>query len=148
MNKANLDNLTRGTAPALQVEAPNWDTLKGLVQRAQQSLVDARNDEVSLNSRFSVAYSAAFWLSRVALEACGYRLAGAAGHRVVVFQCLEHTLDWSPDQWRPINDLHRFRNRFDYGDIFEASEAQVEVLINGAQEMLDDILRLFPRTRP
>lgn len=39
------------------------------------------------------------------------------GHRSTVFQRLESTFEWKPERWRRLDDLHRFRNRFDYGDI-------------------------------
>jgi hypothetical protein len=93
MRKAALDNLTKGLRPSLHTATPNWDTLKGLVERATESLADARKADNSAGTRFNAAYSAAFSLARVALEACGYRLADAAGHRVAVFQNLENTLE-------------------------------------------------------
>lgn len=40
--RANLDNLTKGPRPALHTADPNWDTLKGLVERAAQSIADAQ----------------------------------------------------------------------------------------------------------
>lgn len=38
MRKEQLDNLTKGTRPFLHAATPNWDTLKGLVERAADSL--------------------------------------------------------------------------------------------------------------
>lgn len=81
------------------------------------------------------------------MEAVGYRLAGSEGHRSMVFQCLAHTVNWDNSRWRRLDDLHRFRNRFDYGDIVEVSEGQVETMISDAQALLDDVQRIFPNTR-
>src|SRR5579864_3186229 len=148
MRKEQLDNLTKGTKPSLHPAAPDWETLKGLVDRAADSLADAKKKANSAPTRFAAAYSAAFWLARVALEACGYRLAGSEGHRVVVFQSLANTLEWDGPRWRRLDDLHRFRNRFDYGDIVEVSEAQLESAIAGAQDLLDDLHRTFPQVKP
>jgi hypothetical protein len=144
LNKGNLDNLTRGVRPALHAADPDTDVLLGLVQRAQDGLRDARSTRNSLTTRFAAAYSAAFWLARVALEASGYRLAGSEGHRTILFQTLAMTLEWNADQWRRLDDLHRFRNRFDYGDVVEVPANQVEAAIAGAQELLEDILRKHP----
>jgi hypothetical protein len=144
VNKEHLDNLTKGVKPSLHHVEADWDILRGLIQRGSESLKDARNRKNSLATRFAAAYSAAFWLARVALEGCGYRLAGADGHRTTLFQCLAHTLDWDAARWRSLDDLHRFRNRFDYGDVVEIPEQQVERAIAGAQDLLDDILRVFP----
>lgn len=117
MNRENLDNLTKGPKPLLHRAAADWEVLRALVLRGAESLQDARNRTNSLATRFAAAYSAAFWLARVALEGCGYRLAGADGHRTTLFQCLAHTLDWEAARWRSLDDLHRFRNRFELVEV-------------------------------
>lgn len=147
MNKTQLENQAKGLRPALHMQAPDTETLQGLVERAADSLKDAKNKTNSVATRFNAAYSSAFCLARVALEACGYRLAGAEGHRVTVFQNLANTLDWKPEQWRPLEDTHRLRNRFDYGDVAAVSEAQLEAAIRGAQALLEDVQREFPQVK-
>ena len=112
------------------------------------ALCDARRKSNTLATRFSLAYSAAFWLARVSLEAAGYRLAGSEGHRTTVFQCLAHTVEWPADKWRRLEDIHRFRNRFDYGDIVDVAESQVQATIADAQALLDDVFVAFPKLRP
>ena len=148
MRREQLDNLTKGTRPSLHPAQPDWDTLKGLVERATGSLADARRAANSISTRFNAAYSAAFALARVALEACGYRLAGAEGHRVTVFQSLANTLEWEAARWRRLDDLHRLRNRFDYGDVVEVSEAQLASAVGATEELLDDVVRVFPKAKP
>jgi len=148
VRKEQLDNLTKGTRPSLHPSTPNWDTLKGLLERAADSLSDAKKKANSSPTRFAAAYSSAFWLARAALEACGYRLAGSEGHRVAVFQVLANTLEWDGPRWRRLDDLHKLRNRFDYGDVVEVSEQQLESAIAGAQDLLDDVLRTFPQIKP
>jgi uncharacterized protein (UPF0332 family) len=148
MRKEQLDNQTKGPRPSLHLATPDWEILKGLVERATASLADARRAANSAATRFNAAYSSAFCLARVALEACGYRLAGAEGHRVAVFQNLANTLEWEGPRWRRLDDMHRLRNRFDYGDVVEVSEPQLESAIAGAQDLLDDLLRVFPKVRP
>jgi len=148
VRKANLDNLAKGQRPALHAADPNWDTIKGLVERARSGIADARRKNNAPATRFAIAYNAAFWLARAALEAAGYRLAGAEGHRTMVFQCLAHTVEWEDTRWRRLDDIHRLRNRFDYGDIAEVSESQVETVIADAQALLDDVVRLFPNAKP
>ena len=44
----------------------------------------------------------------------------------MVFQCLAHTVEWENSRWRRLDDIHRLRNRFDYGDIVNVSEEHVE----------------------
>ena len=66
----------------------------------------------------------------------------------MVFQCLAHTVEWEAARWRRLDDIHRLRNRFDYGDIIDVSEAQVETTIADAQALLDDVLNTFPMLKP
>lgn len=148
MRKEQLDNQTKGLRPVLHPAEPDWDTLKGLVDRATATLADARRNANSPATRFNAAYSTAFCLARVALEACGYRLAGAEGHRVTVFQNLANTMEWEASRWRRLDDAHRLRNRFDYGDVVEVSESQLASAIAGAQELLDEVVRAFPKAKP
>lgn len=66
----------------------------------------------------------------------------------MVFQCLAHTVEWEASRWRRLDDVHKLRNRFDYGDIIDVSEAQVETIIADAQALLDDLLNSFPTLKP
>lgn len=66
----------------------------------------------------------------------------------MVFQCLAHTVEWGADRWRRLDDIHRLRNRFDYGDIVDVSEAQVETAITDAGALLKDVLKAFPALKP
>lgn len=66
----------------------------------------------------------------------------------MVFQCLAHTVEWEANRWRRLDDFHRLRNRFDYGDIVDVSEAQVETAIGDAEALLDDVLNTFPKLKP
>lgn len=77
MRKEQLDNLTKGSRPSLHPCTPNWQTLKGLVARAKDSIADASKKTNSTPTRFAAAHSAAFWLARAALEACGRPPVGA-----------------------------------------------------------------------
>ena len=63
----------------------------------------------------------------------------------MAFQCLAHTVEWENDRWRRLDDLHRFRNRFDYGDIVDVSEDQVETLTADARDLLESVREAFPK---
>ena len=66
----------------------------------------------------------------------------------MVFQCLAHTVEWESNRSRRLDDIHRLRHRFDYGDIVDVSEEQVETTIADAQALLEDIVRAFPKAKP
>ncbi len=85
MANEHLDNLTaRGL---LKTEAPTRDEVSGLIRSGIARLADAKNAELSLESRFDLAYNAAHALSLAVLRIAGFR----ARNRYLVFQCLEHT---------------------------------------------------------
>lgn len=52
MKKEQLDNLTKGSRPSLHPCTPNWETLKGLVACATDSIADAGKKTNSAPTRF------------------------------------------------------------------------------------------------
>ena len=73
-------------------------------------LKDAQLASLSLDSRFDLAHNAAHAFSLAALRWHGYR----SENRYIVFQCLEHTVRLSPEQWRILEQAHRKRNIAEY----------------------------------
>ena len=66
-----LDNLAaRGL---LKPEASTADEIRGLIHSGAARLVDAKNPDLSLESRFDLAYNAAHALSLAGLRIAGYR---------------------------------------------------------------------------
>ena len=86
-------------------------------------------------SRFDLAYNASHALALAALRSHGYRSSG----RYLVFQCLEHTLNIPPEQWRVLDDAHRKRNNAQYEGNFEVSEGLVDSVIEISKHMLTTI---------
>lgn len=74
-----LDNLA--ARDMLKVEAPSTDEVSRLVRSGAARLKDAKNECLSLESRFDLAYNAAHVLSLAALRIAGYR----SNNRYLVF---------------------------------------------------------------
>lgn len=110
-----LENLA-GPAKALAVEPADAAEIAGLFRSGKARLGDARNESLSLESRFDLAYNAAHALCLAALRRQGYR----ARHRYIVFQVLPHTLGLGPEVWRVLDKAHAVRNLAEY-------EGQVDV---------------------
>jgi hypothetical protein len=72
----------------LKRELPGGTEIEGLIRSAAERLHDARNEDLSLDSQFDLAYNAAHAVALAALRSSGYR----AEKRYPVFQCLPHTL--------------------------------------------------------
>lgn len=104
MPDKNPDNLVR--IGKLKVEATTADEVGGLIRSGLARLVDARNESLSIESRFDLSYNAAHALALAALRIAGYR----SESRYLVFQCLQHTVVLSSEQWRVLDQAHRKRN--------------------------------------
>ena len=129
MANEHLDNLAaRGL---LKTEAPTRDEVSGLIRSGTARLADAKNAELSLESRFDLAYNAAHALSLAALRIAGFR----ARNRYLVFQCLEHTVGLPNENWRVLDQAHRKRNLAEYEGVIDVDENLVEALIRAAEEV-------------
>jgi hypothetical protein len=104
-----LENLC-GPGKPLAAEPPDAVETAGLLRSGRARLTDAKNDTLSLESRFDLAYNAAHALCLAALRQQGYR----ARHRYIVFQALPHTLGLGPAIWRVLAKAHDLRNLAEY----------------------------------
>lgn len=125
-----LDRLVR--ARQLKEEVASREEIDGLIGSAMRRLTDARNDTLSLDGRFDLAYNAAHAISLAALRWHGYR----SEHRYLVFQCLEHTVNLAPDQWRVLDDAHRKRNLAEYEGNLDIDSSLLEALIRVTSEVV------------
>ena len=105
---------------------------------ANTQLADARQQGVSLQGRYTSAYTAAHVSALAALRWHGYR----SENRYIVFQCLEHTVGWPAQRWRTLAQAHAARNRAEYEGYFELQERDLDALIQAAQALLKDIRKL------
>lgn len=119
-----LDNLA-GPGKPLRKEAPDPDEYAGLIRSGKVRLADAQNPDISIESRFDLAYNAAHALSLAALRRAGYRSA----NRYIVFQLLPHTLGLGPEIWRVLSKCHDVRNRGEYEGDLDLDERLVADLI-------------------
>ena len=129
MSHPQLDNLVR--AKQLKAEPSAESELLGLVRSGECRLDDASLASLSLESRFDLTYNAAHALSLAALRSWGYR----SESRYVVFQCLPHTLDLPPEQWRVLDQAHRKRNLAEYEGAADIDEQLVAAILRVAREV-------------
>ena len=127
---SNLDNLAR--TGQLKAETPSPEEIAGLVASGQRRLIDAGNEQLSLESRFDLAYNAAHALSLAALRRRGFR----SENRYLVFQSLKETAGLPPSQWRVLDNAHRKRNLAEYEGHLDMDEALVAAVIRAAHRIL------------
>lgn len=121
-------------------EPPGRAELEGLIRSAERRLLDARKTDLSLDSRFDLAYNAAHALAHAALRHSGYR----AEKRDLVFQCLAHTLATPAPTWRLLVKCHEERNQIEYEGMPSVNEVLVADLVAAARELLARIRELPP----
>lgn len=129
MTREKLENLAR--IGQLKAQPPNRKEFNGLLSSGKSRLRDARREDLSLESRFDLAYNAAHALSLAALRWHGFR----SESRYQVFQCLQHTVDLDSAQWRVLDQAHRKRNLAEYEGNLEVDRSLVEATIRVANEV-------------
>ena len=133
-NSQALANLAR--IGQLKAEPADARERAGLLRSATVRLRDARQLILSLESRFDLAYNAAHAAALSALRQHGYR----SDNRYLVFQSLEHTLGFRPQQWLLLNQAHKKRNLAEY-------EGELDVTAGFVDELIEHVERLLVAAR-
>ena len=134
-----LENLS-GPGGVLAKESPDTKEFDGLVRSGLARLQDAENTANSLESRFDLAYGAAFGLCLAALRYRGFR----PSKRFVVFQVLPNTLGLGPEVWRVLDKCHKMRNRTEYEGALDVDDRLVSDLIAACRQVADSVRQLPP----
>jgi hypothetical protein len=111
------------------------EEITGLLRSGKVRLADARNESLSEESRFDLAYNAAHALSLAALRRAGYR----SQSRYLVFQCTQYTLDLAAEHWRVLDQAHRQRNLAEYEGDIDIDDQLLEALIRVADQIADKV---------
>lgn len=137
MSQRELDNLVR--IGKLKSEPPAQTEIEGLLRSGSRRLTDAKRTELSLESRFDLAYNAAHALALAALRSKGYR----SKSRYLVFQCLQHTIDLPNEQWRVLDQAHRKRNLAEYEGEMDVDAQLIEAMLRVAREIEQRVTNLI-----
>lgn len=138
MPSAELDRLV--AAKTLESEAPIREEFDGLLREAALALHDAKLEQLSVESRFRLAYAAAHSLALAALRWHGYR----PRNRQIVFQALAHTLGTPTPIWKMLSQAHARRNRVDYEGTSEVDARLVKDIIDACDRLLIAVKGLPP----
>lgn len=133
-----LENLLRiGKLKAL---AADEQEIARLLDAAEGTLRDAARQELSSDSRFSLAYRALMRAALAALRAKGYRPATSEpGHHQLIIQALTLTLGVAPERVQVLEAYRKARNQADYHGT-PVSDAV-------AWECIDDASRIVEEAR-
>ena len=137
-----FDNLAR-LDRSLKPEPPDAKEFAGLLNSGRLRLQDARQESLSLEGRFDLAYNAAHALCLAALRWHGYRSA----NRYLVFQLLPHSLGLGPEVWRVLAKCHDLRNLGEYQGDLEVEARIVMDLIAACEKVEAKVCALAPIQR-
>ncbi|NLI77342.1 MAG: DNA-binding protein [Candidatus Riflebacteria bacterium] len=119
-----------------------------LLARAAIRLKDAGNDQISLESRFDLAYEALLQIGLAALRANGLRPDSRGGHHVLALQTLETTIGFPRQRLRLLDEFRRKRAAALDDGAFEPSAAELDALLRAAQELQAHFLTWLRREHP
>jgi hypothetical protein len=142
MTSTELDRLVG--SGGLKRESPARAEFEGLVRSGKARLADAGNENLSLESRFDLAYNAAHALSLAALRRLGYR----SSNRYLVFQALAHTADQPASVWRVLSKCHEKRNLAEYEGLIDVDARLLNDLLLAAMAVCDAVSALPPPDIP
>lgn len=125
---------------ALKREPPARQEYDGLVGSGRARLQDAARTELSLESRFDLAYNASHALALAALRRLGYR----SDNRFLVFQALPHTAGLDDSSWRLLSKCHERRNLAEYEGFVDLEERLVADLLAVSRKLLEAVSALPP----
>jgi hypothetical protein len=114
------------------------ENLARLAAAGQLKAEPPSRKDLSLESRFDLAYAAAYAFSLAALRSSGYR----SENRYLVFQCLPHTLGLGPEHWRLLALCHERRNALTYKGISNIDEKLLAELYRAAEIVLAKVSAL------
>jgi hypothetical protein len=139
MGRQELDNLVK--IKKLKVEPGARAEFDGLVDSARKRLVDSRNEDLSPESRFDLAYNSSHAFALAALRQNGYR----SDDRYIVFQALVHTLEGlDPTVSRVLAKCHNERNLAEYEGRTEVDDKLLAALIECTTKLEKAVLALDP----
>ncbi len=125
----NLEDLVK--IGKLKAEPFSESEFKGLVSSASKRLADARNEALSAESRFDLAYNASHAFALAVLRRQGYR----SENRASVFQVLDQTAGMPAAKWRVLSKCHDMRNLAEYEGHVDIDPRLLTELVKVAGEL-------------
>ena len=127
-----------GPTKGLQAEPVDAKEFTSLRDSGLTRLKDAKVAQLSLESRFDLAYNAAHALCLAALRWHGYR----SNNRYIVVQVLPLTLGLGPEVWRVLSKAHDQRNASEYIGRFNVDEKLLTDVIAATQKVAEKVKAL------
>lgn len=142
MSLTNLNNLEK--IGQLKKETFDLSEFNGLLHAGKARLHDAKNVDLTIESRFDLAYNASHSLALAALRWHGYRPENKNGHRYIVFQSIPLTTSLNNTVAKILTQCHNKRNIAEYEGHIEIEEQLVTELITTTEKLFEAVKSFSP----
>lgn len=141
-----LENLA--SIGRLKLHSADRVEIQRLLAAAEVSLDDAQRKEVSISSRFDMAYKSITQSALAALLANGYRPSTSEpGHHQTILQTLPKTMGLMPERLKLFDIFRRARNAADYEGV-PVEDSKLEACIDAARQLLAEVRAWLKANRP
>ncbi|OGD18067.1 MAG: hypothetical protein A2W03_14445 [Candidatus Aminicenantes bacterium RBG_16_63_16] len=110
------------------------EEIQHLLRLADRDLTDCRNQSLSVDWCFNIAYNAALQCASAALAAAGYRAAKDA-HHFRVIQSLKFTIGTDDKEIQKLDAFRKKRNISEYDRAGSISETELSEMIGLSEEL-------------
>lgn len=120
--------------------------IKQHIDKAGKFLTDARKEDNSAETRFSMANTAGHMLLMAAIKTKGYRPTSEKGHRAILYQILEALLPGAAKAQTTLSKAHNMRNRSEYdGEDIEVTQGQLDDTIDAVASVKEEVDLLYKK---
>ena len=109
--------------------------IRDLLDKVDRDILEAAKDEITLDWRLAIAYSACLGCATIALRASGYRMPRGAGQHYRTIQSLRFTIDPDPDIIISLEAISKKRAIVSYDAAGTITEAEVQEAMSLAEEL-------------
>lgn len=127
-----LENLI---GKGLQREPTSPEEIRRFLAKINTRLTDAEKDNISLDSRFDLAYEALLQIGLAALRANSLRPDSRGGHHVLALQTLHTSIGYPREKLRLLDEFRRQRATGLYDGSFVPTQAELAELRATAAEL-------------
>jgi hypothetical protein len=132
----------------LKREPSSSSEIKGLLGIVERSLRDAKVQVISVDLRFTAAFSAALTAATVALRASGYRASAQPGHHIKTIESLELTIKAHSNIIQRLKAFNNTRNKSLYDIAGVVSDQELAAMIRVATDLREQVMDWLQNFHP
>jgi len=113
--------------------------IRDLLEKVDRDIAEAAKEEITLDWRLAIAYSACLGCATIALRASGYRMPGGTGQHCRTIQSLRFTINPDSDIIISLEAISKKRAIVSYDAAGTITEGEVEEARQLADQLLEQL---------